>query len=226
MFFLQRTSQPAPEKWTTIYADGHSLRKFYLPDSTQVTLDANSSLSYSSGYNMANRTVTLTGQARFEVHRDSLRPFIVDAGGVATRALGTVFNVENRPEEGEIRVALTEGKVAVTTAANRNNPDVLLPGQILLYKPATQQTRKADFSNDAYAWINGGLSFYSMPLADVLEKISKKYGLQIKYDKNRLTGKSVTASFDRADWRQMLDNLLYLHDIHYTVKNNVITLRY
>jgi transmembrane sensor len=58
------------------------------------------------------RRVTLVrGEALFQVTKDPKRPFIVSAGGVEVRAVGTMFAVEKKPAG--IEVLVTEGRVAV-----------------------------------------------------------------------------------------------------------------
>lgn len=58
------------------------------------------------------RRVTLVrGEALFQVTKDPKRPFIVTAGGVEVRAVGTMFAVEKKPAG--VEVLVTEGRVAV-----------------------------------------------------------------------------------------------------------------
>jgi transmembrane sensor len=63
-------------------------------------------------FSEAERRVRLTGgEAHFTVAKDSTRPFIVETGGVAVRAVGTAFSV--RLNAASVEVLVTEGKVAV-----------------------------------------------------------------------------------------------------------------
>ena len=63
-------------------------------------------------FSEAERRVRLTGgEAHFTVAKDSVRPFVVETGGVAVRAVGTAFSV--RLNAASVEVLVTEGKVAV-----------------------------------------------------------------------------------------------------------------
>lgn len=62
------------------------------------------------------RVRLLGGEAHFTAAKNKERPFIVEAGGVAVRALGTSFNVKLQPES--VEVLVTEGTVRV------DRPDV------------------------------------------------------------------------------------------------------
>jgi transmembrane sensor len=59
----------------------------------------------------ARRVRLLSGEAHFHVAKDAARPFIVTAGNVEARAVGTAFSVQVRPKT--VAVLVTEGHVAV-----------------------------------------------------------------------------------------------------------------
>jgi transmembrane sensor len=76
------------------------------------------------------RVTLLRGEAHFQVTKNKARPFIVSAGGVEFRAVGTAFAVDLRKNTVELLV--TEGRVSVdeaprgqqlTTSLN-NSPDL------------------------------------------------------------------------------------------------------
>ena len=79
-------------------------------------------------FNAAERRVRLVrGEAHFKVATNKARPFLVEVGGVAVRAVGTAFNV--RLADGDLVVLVTEGKVQLerelkqlTNAAAANAP--------------------------------------------------------------------------------------------------------
>lgn len=81
-----------------------------LADGSTVQLNRGSVLA--ENYTAAERRVRLErGEAHFTVVKDAARPFIVEAAGVAVRAVGTAFNV--RLESTAVEVLVTEGRVEV-----------------------------------------------------------------------------------------------------------------
>lgn len=63
-------------------------------------------------YSTSVRRVELTkGEALFQVAKNKERPFIVSAGGVNVRAVGTAFTVERG--QSRVEILVTEGKVSV-----------------------------------------------------------------------------------------------------------------
>jgi transmembrane sensor len=88
-----------------------------LADGTTVRLNAGASVQ--PAFTLGERRVRLEqGEAYFIVTHDAARPFIVEAGGVAVRAVGTAFNV--RLQEQGIDVLVTQGRVEVDVSHVRN----------------------------------------------------------------------------------------------------------
>ncbi|MBC7365598.1 MAG: FecR domain-containing protein [Undibacterium sp.] len=83
-----------------------------LDDGSLVELNRGASITVS--FTLAERRVRLErGEAHFTVTHDPSRPFVVEAGGVAVRAVGTAFCVTR--ETGSVAVLVTEGKVRLTS---------------------------------------------------------------------------------------------------------------
>jgi transmembrane sensor len=104
--------RPAPTAGAAIAALAAAAREI-LPDGSIVLRRGPAEISVR--YDGAARHVTLArGTAHFDVTRDPARPFIVTAGGVTVRAVGTAFSVGI--ESGGVEVLVTEGRVAVAEA--------------------------------------------------------------------------------------------------------------
>lgn len=87
-----------------------------LSDGSVVTLNQDTDLK--EEFSATERLIVLVrGEAHFEVAKDSRRPFVVVAGEVATRAVGTAFNV--RLSAKSVEVLVTEGKVQLTRTTGR-----------------------------------------------------------------------------------------------------------
>ncbi|MRG45079.1 DUF4974 domain-containing protein [Chitinophaga sp. SYP-B3965] len=214
--------EPISENNTVFKSKEHAIRRLLLPDSTEVVLNANSSIQYSAAYNKRDRRVTLTGEGYFKVHKDNLHPFIVITEGLETQALGTAFNIEAHKQENQIQISLTEGKVAVTLADGQFPKNILHPGQLLRYNKLTKQSTTTSFTTDVTAWTSGGLSFNGIPLKDALDRLSADFQLQLRYSPEQLAGKTVTASFSKTSWQNALSNILFAHDLTYTMKDSLI----
>ena len=88
-----------------------------LPDGSTVELNLGADIAVA--FTREERVVRLLrGEALFDVTKDPARPFVVRAGTVAVRAVGTAFTV--RHDEEHINVLVTEGKVAVDRMDTRD----------------------------------------------------------------------------------------------------------
>jgi transmembrane sensor len=91
-----------------------------LADGTAVRLNAGSAIV--ERFSAAERVVELTrGEAHFTVTKDPARPFVVSAGGLRVRAVGTAFNVSR--VEARTEVLVTEGRVALLAEPVGQRPE-------------------------------------------------------------------------------------------------------
>lgn len=184
----RRAFPTAPAGPTVVAASSHF---HLLPDGSRVEL--NSGAEVAEHFTTAERRIRLVrGEAHFEVAKNPLRPFIVEADNVAVRAVGTAFDV--RMGATGIDVLVTEGKVGVTTGAapppaagpaNAGGPSLLGPGLILSAGQRTVvptapaeppalvvETLTQHQIDRALAWQTSRLVFEDMPLAAVAEKFN------------------------------------------------------
>ena len=105
-----------------------------LPDGTAVWLNAASSITYPTAFAGAQRNVTITGEAYFEVAKDKSKPFHVKTNGIEVEVLGTHFNINAYGDAGSIKTTLLEGSVKVK---NNQGAVMIQPGQ----QPGTGRCR-------------------------------------------------------------------------------------
>ena len=105
------------------------------PGPERLTLEDGSVVELNKGarvdvrFTAAERRVRLVhGEALFMVAKDSGRPFVVGAGEVAVRAVGTVFSVALG--QTNVAVLVTEGRVRLDQAPVRGDAAVVSPPEI------------------------------------------------------------------------------------------------
>lgn len=148
-----------------------------LDDQSRLSLDADSRVEV--GLSDDRRAITLVrGRAKFDVAKDSLRPFTVVVGDKMVVATGTSFSVERLGRQ--IRVLLYEGQVEVI---DRDQPPpslgsidtALTPGSEMIATidaPAKTVTRPANMARSA-SWENGQLSFDDEPIALAVARMNR-----------------------------------------------------
>ncbi len=120
---------------TEVKAPYGSRSEIKLPDGTQLILNAGSVVSYRSDYNSTNRNVSLDGEAYFKVARNENIPFIVNAGSVSIKALGTEFNVKAYADENIIETTLITGKIKISCEGTGDSIQAvdLIPNQKAIF---------------------------------------------------------------------------------------------
>ena len=85
-----------------------------LPDGSTIDLNAGAEIEVTFADSF-RQVVLRKGEAHFQVTKDAQRPFVVSAGAIEIRAVGTAFAVDLGTSA--VDVLVTEGRVAVNTAA-------------------------------------------------------------------------------------------------------------
>lgn len=186
---------PAPQ-FATAIAEIEPVR---LEDGSIVTLGARSGVDVD--FSGQERSVTLReGQAFFEVARNPERPFIVRAGEVYVRVLGTRFEI--RRGAGETVIAVQEGLVEADLDGRRRQ---LRAGERLVIARSPALFASASVSpilnvqpTHVAAWREGRLSYDDARLEEVVADLNRYYRPGVELADARTGAVRVTASF-RAD---------------------------
>ncbi len=213
--------QETPEKLITVaVADNEAVRIVMLPDSSKVWLNENTSLSYPEAF--TQRSVSISGEAFFEVKHDSERPFTVDAGALHVRVLGTSFNIKARPAEGMIQTTLTAGKVALY------DRDALLasllPGQQAAFDCYNRHLDVRAVNIDLYtSWRTGLIMFDRAYLSDILKSMEEAYNVRIAYNSHQTVKNRYNFVFRKNQpIETVLEMLQFVAPISYKKNNNDI----
>lgn len=221
--------------------------QFPLPDGSQVKLTAQSEIQYDSLHFVEDRKVLLAqGMAHFDVMKDTIHPFRVIADGVQTRAVGTDFWVEKRPESNEVIVRLMNGKVRLTSVEEQFAMDEveLMPGQICAIDKVTGRVKvfnavakqkttdqRPESSNEednskTVVWTNNEMQFSNAHLRSVLNKIEARYHVKILVDdkiieRSIFTGKILNS--DSLD--QIINSICEINGLTYQMDADTIRIQ-
>lgn len=160
--------------------------KLKLPDGTAVWLNAASSITYPAAFAGKERTVTITGEAYFEVAKDPSKPFHVKVNEMDVEVFGTHFNVNAYDDEPAVKTTLLEGSVKVSRQSALSAAEgsaMLKPGEQAVLTAANSRLT-IDHSPDldqVMAWKNGLFNFNKVSLQDVMKQIARWYNVEIVY---------------------------------------------
>jgi len=177
------------------------IRKDSLADGSYVTLDTRSRISVQ--FEPKTRIVRLeSGEALFEVAKDSTRPFVVQAGDVRVRAIGTAF-VVRRNSDNEVEVTVTKGTVSVwreTKSPERSTR--LIAGDRAIVTP--QKVDPPVELTDpelarAVAWKSGIIDLNGRTLRDAAAEFNRYNRQTVVIADAKLAGQRVVGRFQATD---------------------------
>jgi ferric-dicitrate binding protein FerR (iron transport regulator) len=149
-----------------------------LPDGTKVWLNNASSLRYPTTFSGATREVELTGEAYFEVAKNTSQPFSVKIPNAVIHVLGTSFNIMAYNDEPTVKATLLTGKVSIAAAAGKQT--VLSPGEQGILTHAGEITMAKDVdTEEAIAWQRGYFHYVHANIGDVLRQLARWYDVEV-----------------------------------------------
>lgn len=149
-----------------------------LPDKSKVWLNAASSLRFPASFTGKQRDVELTGEAYFEIAKNSSMPFHVRINDMQVEVLGTHFNINAYNDEAVINTTLLEGSIKIYKGSKNS---VLSPGQQAAVNTNGEiKVAKADI-NQVMAWKEGRFYFDGADIKTVMRQLSRWYDVEVNY---------------------------------------------
>ncbi|MBL7734059.1 MAG: FecR family protein [Chitinophagaceae bacterium] len=160
--------------------------KLTLPDGTRVWLNSASSITYPAVFIENERTVSITGEAYFEVAKitdpvthKAARPFKVEANGMTVEVLGTYFNINAYGDETDIKTTLLEGSVKIWHGGLSG---ILKPGeQSQVNDQLGIKILKNANLEETMAWKNGLFYFSNANIQTVMRQLARWYDVEVVY---------------------------------------------
>ncbi|MEM9546161.1 MAG: FecR domain-containing protein [Bacteroidota bacterium] len=194
-------------QYLKIATDFGEKKTFILPDSSIVTLNANSMLVYEETMNHS-REVQLVGEGYFEViTKDDLLPFEVQTQHGNIFVTGTIFNVRSRNYLFES--TLLEG--GITFKRSGKNDVILSPGDHLNISNNSIRITKED-ATSKIAWRDNRLYFKEAKIKEIAKRLSDDFGLTVEVGNKRLYDKKISANIVTSDPMVLLESMAVIYD--------------
>lgn len=173
-----------------------------LRDGSTITL--NTATRVEVRYSKAQRRLRLvSGEALFDVAKDASRPFVVRAGAVSVRAVGTSFTVASGARE-PVKVLVREGVVEVArSGASRTQAMRLAANTRALIEdaavpPVIARVESTEVNREL-AWREGRLVFAGESLSQAAAQFARYSDTRIVVTDPVLAGSGVAGVFDAND---------------------------
>ena len=196
--------QPVPVQMLQCYVPYGTIKTVYLPDGTEVILNAGSMLIYPESFCGDSREVYLDGEAAFDVTRNPSCPFVVKSADFDVKVLGTVFNITSYPGSKTSSVVLREGSVKIISPAKEI---VLDEDQMARYSRENGSFRVEGVRAEDYTlWCNGQVCFERASIEDIISTVERRFNVKVLCNRSDKYSKAcITARFDNFE---TLDDLL------------------
>jgi len=167
-----------------------------LDDGTRVVVNRHSSLRYGKNFDREERKIYLSGEAWFEVSRDTTRPFIIDAGAALVEVLGTSFNVNAYKENPVVEITVESGTVGLSAKQDRKDLIVMKAGSGGIYNKAARELKLIPRPDpNSISWKTRELYFQGSSLQEVVELVNRVYGVQMKIMNREPASCPITVTF-------------------------------
>jgi ferric-dicitrate binding protein FerR (iron transport regulator) len=228
-----------------IYVAAHA-SSIILQDGTKVWLNSGSTLRCSDGFNIHKRTVLLEGEAFFDVARNASRPFIVQAGNMEVKVLGTRFNVKAYPGDPFIEASLISGKIAVDLSNKAGREVILKPHEkltidtrdtatagrrvtksrpaILNYQVRPIKLNPIDSTVSELSWMKDKLAFNDITFEELAYDLQRIYHVKIRFGKESLKKYHLTGVFKDEDLSEVLHALQVTTPFQYAISQDLVNI--
>lgn len=213
----------SPQEIITITSAPGMVIKTVLPDGSEVWLNALSTLTYPNRFTEKDRKVQLSGEAYFKVVSDKKHRFLVETPQeIVVSAYGTEFNVNAYESDVNYEVTLARGNVEVYSNLSS---EIVEPLKV-------DEKAVVDLSNgdmnvvmaDTYvetAWKDGKMVFRREKLDKIATKLSRKFGVDIRLEGDKLREYEYTATFTNETLEDILELLKRSAPITYSITNQI-----
>jgi ferric-dicitrate binding protein FerR (iron transport regulator) len=158
--------------------------KLELADGTVVWLNSESRIEYPTEFSGKERVVKVYGEAYFKVAHDKRHPFIVRAGGMQTRVLGTEFNIRSY-EGADSHVTLISGSVEVKGSKNRTYTRIRPGEDAAVGSNGAVHVKDVDVDGIVY-WKDGYFYFDNVPFKDIMQSLGHWYNVNVVFQNEEI----------------------------------------
>lgn len=207
---------------------GSQVTAITLSDGSRVWLNAGSSLTYPVAFSGKERTVSVTGEAYFEVASagDHTIPFFVNIktnqkDSSQVQVLGTHFNIKAYEDETDTRVTLLQGSVRIK---HQQYNMQIVPGQQAICNTGQPIRTGLPDTEQVVAWKEGLFAYQSSSITQVLRDAARWYDIDVVYA-GKVPDDTFTGNIPRTATLSELLAILQMSRVHFKLENRQLTVQ-
>jgi transmembrane sensor len=195
-------------------------QKIILPDSSRLTLNRHSEVTFPATYKKNVREVYIKGEGFFKVVHNQEKPFIVHTSVADVRVVGTSFNIS--ADKGHVEVGVAEGKVLVMTPTDSGY--VRAGESAVKYEQTALKINTAANENE-WGYATQKFTFKNTALHEVLATIQKSTSYSFEIESRMIENCQLTATFENISADEMVNLIAESLDLSVTKNGSVFTLQ-
>jgi ferric-dicitrate binding protein FerR (iron transport regulator) len=197
-----------------------------LPDGSNITLNANSRITYPEKFKRRIREVNLVGECWFDVVNSESSPFLVHThDDLVIKVLGTSFSVSSFENSLPVLVHVLSGKVSFYHVDEQQEALILEKGELGKYVEGSFTKTEIE-NNNFLSWKTGQLVFRKTPLSDVAKFLSQYSGKTVIIRGEGLDSMILTSRYDKEEMIDILNEIKDVLDIEYTMRRDTVFLHW
>lgn len=236
-------------EWVEVHNTTGQAQDIVLDDGSLVILEPYSLLKYPTTFSGKQREVILSGEAFFDIERDTTQPFLVYANETITKVLGTSFRILAFEGNDDVEVSVTTGKVAVYAKVKSEQRQAQKPKHLIVQadekillplpnkKLEITPNQKVVFNKTEKKIIKSvkekpnlvlpvekitKFEFEEAPISEIFEGLSEAYGLEMIYNKTDLKECTLTTQLMDFPLFEKLKIICFALDLDFEEKNGRI----
>ena len=192
-----------------------------LPDGSVITLNKHSQLSYASKFEKDSRTVSLQGEAFFNITPNKQKPFIIHVRDVTVKVVGTSFNIRNSGTKTEVIV-----ETGVVQVIRNNKMVALQPKEKIVIDAKTDDLVKEKVADKLYNYYRSKeFVCDNTPLWKLVEVLNEAYDADIVIGQKSLRNLRLSTTFNNESLENILNVISLTFSIEVEHEGNKILLK-
>jgi transmembrane sensor len=177
-----------------------------LPDGTKVYLNRNTILVLDREFNNNTRTVSLSGEAYFDVAKNRNKPFIIRTiSGAEIKVVGTSFNVMAYNASDKVKVSVQSGIVELYPKGETDSKIRLTMGnEGTFVKIGKKLLSQKSFDSNILAWKTNQLNFKDADMYYVASTLEHTFGKKIELDQSSFKNCRLNVNFNNQSLETVL----------------------
>jgi len=201
---------------------------FSLADGTTVTLAPRSSLRYDAGFGGKDRTVSLDGEAQFDVTRKTEQPFEVRESDIVVTVLGTIFSVKAPSGDSVMVVELIKGRLKVENINSTGLPltsIILNPDERVIYNRHDKRLYKERWQPQTDLPIQAGhILFQRNNFAGIAARIKAVFGITV-INQSKKRNWMFSGEFENATAEEIIKNICVVERLNFQTTGDTIFIK-